>query len=285
MFDFGWGELLIIAIGALIVIGPKDLPGMFRALGRIVAKAKSIGREFQHAMDEAAREAELDDVKKDLESIMPRTGKVGALTALADKMDEWQPFEDAHHQGNAIGESATSDKNSAAGEKTTKKPSTKPNVNRMDGLSQQQMKERFTRHNNKIMANEQARREMENDTDLPAEESLIEADFTIDNSLSETEKLRRLQKIRKKKQTALADLKRAERLERKVLDQFNEAEMQSQTDAKPKAKQRKSQHSKAKDKKDKHKTIETKKTKVGEAKTTLSLKNDGVVAIHSENNG
>ena len=54
MFDVGATELLIIVIVAIIVIGPKDLPGMFRELGRFTAKLRAMGREFSRAMEEAA---------------------------------------------------------------------------------------------------------------------------------------------------------------------------------------------------------------------------------------
>ncbi|NIR58358.1 MAG: twin-arginine translocase subunit TatB, partial [Gammaproteobacteria bacterium] len=72
MLDLGWSELLIIAIAALIVVGPKDLPRMLRTLGQYAARAKSVAREFQRSMDEAARQADIDelrDVKKDLDSV------------------------------------------------------------------------------------------------------------------------------------------------------------------------------------------------------------------------
>lgn len=72
MFDLGWSELLVIGIAALIVVGPKDLPRMLRTLGQYAAKARSVAREFQRAMDEAAREAdiaELHEVKKTLDEV------------------------------------------------------------------------------------------------------------------------------------------------------------------------------------------------------------------------
>ena len=69
MFDIGWSELLVIGAVALIVVGPKDLPGMLRTGGRMVAKARGMAREFQGAMEDAAREADLKeftDIKKDV---------------------------------------------------------------------------------------------------------------------------------------------------------------------------------------------------------------------------
>ncbi len=64
MFDIGWGELLLIGAVALVVIGPKDLPGTLRTVGNAVAKLKRMAGEFQAQFNEAMREAELDDIKK-----------------------------------------------------------------------------------------------------------------------------------------------------------------------------------------------------------------------------
>ncbi len=68
MFDFGIGssELVIIAVIALIVIGPKDLPKVLRTIGQFTSKMRSMAREFQRHLDEATREAGLDEVKKDV---------------------------------------------------------------------------------------------------------------------------------------------------------------------------------------------------------------------------
>lgn len=66
MFDLGWTELLVIGIVALIVVGPKDLPGMFQAAGKFMGKAKGMAREFSRAMNDAADEAGVKDVSDTL---------------------------------------------------------------------------------------------------------------------------------------------------------------------------------------------------------------------------
>ena len=69
MFDFSGSELLVIAVVALVVIGPKDLPKVLRAAGKWAAKARAVAREFQSSIDEMIRESELADVKKEMESV------------------------------------------------------------------------------------------------------------------------------------------------------------------------------------------------------------------------
>ncbi|WP_428928641.1 Sec-independent protein translocase protein TatB [Marinibacterium sp. SX1] len=66
MFDLGWSELLVIGIVALIVVGPKDLPVLFRNVGRFVGKARAMAREFSRAMNDAADESGIRDVAKGL---------------------------------------------------------------------------------------------------------------------------------------------------------------------------------------------------------------------------
>src|SRR3954452_553404 len=67
MFDIGWAEMALILAVALVVIGPKDLPRVAREIGRWSAKARAMAREFQRSLDDMAREADLQDIKAELE--------------------------------------------------------------------------------------------------------------------------------------------------------------------------------------------------------------------------
>lgn len=66
LFDIGWPELLLIGVVALVVIGPKDLPNALRIAGFWFRKARSLSREFQSSVEQMIREAELDEIRKDL---------------------------------------------------------------------------------------------------------------------------------------------------------------------------------------------------------------------------
>ena len=67
MFDIGWSEMAVILLVALVVIGPRDLPKVARTMGRWVAKGRAMAREFQNALEDMAREAELDKVKNEID--------------------------------------------------------------------------------------------------------------------------------------------------------------------------------------------------------------------------
>jgi sec-independent protein translocase protein TatB len=69
MFDIGWSELLVIGIVALVVIGPKELPGVLRTIGQMMGKVRRMASEFQGQFNEAMREAELDDLRKQAEKL------------------------------------------------------------------------------------------------------------------------------------------------------------------------------------------------------------------------
>lgn len=82
VFDFGFGELLVIGIVALIVVGPKELPMLFRNVGRFMGKARGMAREFSRAMNDAADEAGVKDIQK---TIRTATNPVGsAMDSVRD---------------------------------------------------------------------------------------------------------------------------------------------------------------------------------------------------------
>jgi sec-independent protein translocase protein TatB len=69
MFDIGWGEFLVIGIVALIAIGPKELPGVLRSIGQWMTKLRRMASEFQGQFNEAMREAEMHDLKKQADDL------------------------------------------------------------------------------------------------------------------------------------------------------------------------------------------------------------------------
>jgi sec-independent protein translocase protein TatB len=66
LFDFGWSEILLIGVVALVVIGPKDMPKALRVAGYWMRKARALSQEFHNSVEEVMREAELDEMRKDL---------------------------------------------------------------------------------------------------------------------------------------------------------------------------------------------------------------------------
>lgn len=94
--DLSWSELLVVGIVALIFIGPKDLPGMFRELGRFMAKVRAMGRDFSRAMEQAAKESGVKDVADDLKKISnPKAMGLDAVRNAADRFEKWDPMKPA----------------------------------------------------------------------------------------------------------------------------------------------------------------------------------------------
>jgi sec-independent protein translocase protein TatB len=91
MFDIGWSELLVIGVVALIAIGPKELPGVLRAVGQWTGKIRRMAAEFQGQFQEAMREAEMADLKKQVDEASQK------LSADFDPLgysETWKPAEE-----------------------------------------------------------------------------------------------------------------------------------------------------------------------------------------------
>jgi sec-independent protein translocase protein TatB len=88
MFDIGWTEMLVIAVVMIVVVGPKDLPGMLRTFGKTAAKLRSMAGDFQKQFNDALKEAELDDVKKSVDALR-------SLNPANEIKKQLNPFEKA----------------------------------------------------------------------------------------------------------------------------------------------------------------------------------------------
>lgn len=85
MFDIGWPEMLVIAVVLIVIVGPKDLPGMLRNFGRTTSKLRSMAADFRKQFDDALKEAELDDVKNlvdDVRKLNPASDIKKALNPM-----------------------------------------------------------------------------------------------------------------------------------------------------------------------------------------------------------
>ncbi|MBV9458239.1 MAG: twin-arginine translocase subunit TatB [Bradyrhizobium sp.] len=92
MFDIGWSELVVIAVVALIAIGPKELPGVLRMVGQWMGKARKMAAEFQGQFQEAMREAEMADLKKSFDEVREAASGLssggGLMTSLQKDVTE-----------------------------------------------------------------------------------------------------------------------------------------------------------------------------------------------------
>ena len=92
MFDIGFMELLVVGVVALIVVGPRDLPGMFRSLGKFTAKARGMAREFQRAMNDAADQTGMKETADGLRTMTSKKNLgLDTLDKAADSFQKWNP--------------------------------------------------------------------------------------------------------------------------------------------------------------------------------------------------
>ena len=101
MFDIGWGELVVIGIVALIAIGPKELPTVLRTLGQYMAKIRRMASDFQGQFQEAMREAEMADLKKQAEDLKNSVSDLANINPMADTQKEIERAFDIPEPGKA----------------------------------------------------------------------------------------------------------------------------------------------------------------------------------------
>jgi sec-independent protein translocase protein TatB len=87
MFDISWSEFLLIGIVALIVIGPKELPAVMRTLGQWTRKVRSMASEFQNQFQEAMREAEMTDLKKQVDDMARDVTDIDPLKGVREDIE------------------------------------------------------------------------------------------------------------------------------------------------------------------------------------------------------
>ncbi|MDQ8728818.1 Sec-independent protein translocase protein TatB [Bradyrhizobium sp. LHD-71] len=88
MFDIGWSELIVIGVVALIAIGPKELPGVLRMVGQWIGKARRMAGEFQSQFQEAMREAEVADLKKQFDDVSQAASNAASGNVLTSTVKD-----------------------------------------------------------------------------------------------------------------------------------------------------------------------------------------------------
>jgi sec-independent protein translocase protein TatB len=88
MFNLDWSELLIIAVIAVLVVGPKELPGMLRTIGRYVGKMRKVAGEFRTQFDQAMKEAELDGLQEAVRETKSALSTVNPVSELKRAVTE-----------------------------------------------------------------------------------------------------------------------------------------------------------------------------------------------------
>ena len=140
MIDLGWTELFFLAVILIVVVGPKDLPGVLRGLGRIMRKVRSLADEFRRGVDEFIRESELEELNDGVERVRnfnldqikaegrprnrggPAAGGASGKESSADTSSE----DNAAPAGDAV-EAASADTETSAS-KSPSEPDTSPDT-------------------------------------------------------------------------------------------------------------------------------------------------------------
>lgn len=83
MFDLGWTEFIVVAVVAILVVGPKELPGMLRTIGKTIGSARRMAGDFQRQFNDALKEADLDGIKSGIDSV----NKINPVRQIKDSLN------------------------------------------------------------------------------------------------------------------------------------------------------------------------------------------------------
>src|ERR1700722_15042641 len=124
MFDIGWSEFAVIAVVALIAIGPKELPGVLRMVGQWVAKARKMAGEFQGQFQEAMREAEMADLKKSFDEVKEAASGFASGNVMTSLQKDVSSALDVSDKPATPAETAASETTSSTGEAVSSEAAT-----------------------------------------------------------------------------------------------------------------------------------------------------------------
>ncbi len=125
MFDIGWMELMIVGTVMLLVVGPKELPGLLRTIGKYVGVVKRQANEFRAQFDEAIKESDFSDLKKDMENLGEETESSmrdakNALDEDLAEFDDHSSLDDDDYDDDWVDSVASPDKKSAESKSSEK---------------------------------------------------------------------------------------------------------------------------------------------------------------------
>jgi sec-independent protein translocase protein TatB len=123
MFDIGWSELLIIAVVAIIVIGPKDLPRVLRNLGRAMGAVRRTASEFKAQFEDAVRDSELEELQREFADVAAMNPAGAIENAIGASLEPVSPAETKPKKARKT--AAKTKSASKRRRKTTAKPATK----------------------------------------------------------------------------------------------------------------------------------------------------------------
>lgn len=118
MFDIGWQELFLLALVAIIVVGPKELPRVLRTVTLWIRKMRTMASQFQDGIEEMAREADLDELRRDVEREVEKVGAGGLEEELEKSIDPTGELDESLREiGGALEDASDGIKKSAAVDK------------------------------------------------------------------------------------------------------------------------------------------------------------------------